>query len=405
MLPDSPLKFWLPPELWLYTFRIATTLNPLYETKYLPFEDLSRIHAMRDSQDGNLVLGTKMSLLLVCRQWKEIVLECMYENIHIGDHWQSLLNCLEGSKLKTDGIGYGQSVRCISLRACPVETDKSKLEEIIKQCSNAEILIKEDDDTMVNPTFKIRLNSLRRFDWSYYYRGLRNPRNFSQCRDLFKAIVSQASNLVYLSIGIYFFTSRIHDYPPILLTLDHLTVLRVEGIEPRLRKELEGWSFPKLTHITFDVSLTWPTISPLFSPQIEVIEFLQERHSVSEAFSALNVVKNCPNLRGLNFHIDFSLFTLHPGLAPNLPCVHLHSGRRIHRLNHYSATDSWSTYQLFFERLGTQELFPSIKNLFLHGDWSFVNTDARFERMIQTLACQGCQVSYVDDCCIVPDKY
>lgn len=397
MPPDSSLKFRLPTELWLHIFRIATTtpdFNRLQGTKYYPFQNPSRIHPEPKSQVEELVWKTKMNLMLVCRQWNKIVLEYVYENIHIGDHWQSLLDVLERSAHETDGLGYGQLVKRISLSAWLVEADATKLGEIMKWCPNAEVLVKRDDDITATPTSELHLSSLKRFDW--WYTTCREtripiyPANFSQGRDLFRSIVAQASNLLYLSIGIRYPMSRTSDHPPMALTLDHLTVLRVQHIGSLLREELEGWSFPKLTHIIADSSLTWNTDSPLFSPQIEVIEFVKDE--TLETLSALGVINNCTNLRELNYHIEFARFPLRLGTTPKLQCVRLHGGKNF--MLHFDGSDVWGIYEHHFRMFANEELFPALRNIFLHGDWTYIDTDPRFDQMVKTVVSRGCQVSY-----------
>ena len=74
----------IPPELWLRIFRIVATApasHKLYEIDYSPFYGLSENDrtVLKDAHWQRT--RVKYTLILVCKKWRELALEFLYEDI------------------------------------------------------------------------------------------------------------------------------------------------------------------------------------------------------------------------------------------------------------------------------------------------------------------------------------
>lgn len=385
----------LPTEIWLHIFRTATVTRdspqPL-ETHYLPFRTISCLNPHLNLTEENQAWTTKASLTLVCKYWRELSLQYMYETVYLGEHLILLLGGLKRSEKAAVGKGYGHNVRRIVLSSWKIEWPNPKpLTDIIHHCPNATILVKRDDDT--SPLFlpNLSLSQFRRFDWQYA-RGFNVDPQLSYLDhglDFVRNTVAAAHNLRYLLIDIRCAASRSSKYPPTTITLPNLSILHVRGLTSNLRREIEGWSFPKLTHIITDCSLMWYTPSTLFNSQTEVIEFLRDEMLVE--LVPLGIVERCPNLRELNYSMEFMRFPVSQILHIGLKCIGLHAGSNLDQ----PAADLRKRYQRHFDDIMETSL-PALQVIILYGDWALITESSWFLLAVQKGIVSGCRLEYPD---------
>ena len=100
----------LPPELWLEVFEWAT-YNPFLNVhqSHSPFQPVPFRDNIRDSN-----LDVKLTISLVCRQWRLWMMRLLYSDIKIKDHKSAsdLRKALERTT-STPGGYYGEMVRCL----------------------------------------------------------------------------------------------------------------------------------------------------------------------------------------------------------------------------------------------------------------------------------------------------
>lgn len=384
----------LPTEIWLRIFRTATVTrdSPPLETHYLPFRTLFSSTPHLNLTEENQAWTTKASLTLVCKYWRELSLQYMYETVYLGEHLILLLGGLTRSEKAAVGKGYGHNVRRIVLSSWKIEWPSPKhLTNIIHHCPNATILVKRDDDT--SPLFlpNLSLSQFRRFDWQYA-RGFNVDPQLSYLDhglDFVRNTVAAAHNLRYLLIDIRCAASRSSKYPPTKITLPNLSILHVRGLNSNLRREIEGWSFPKLTHIITDCSLLWYTPSALFNSQIEVIEFLRDAMLVE--LVPLGIVERCPNLREFNYSPEFMRFPVSHILHIGLKCIGLHAGSNLDQ----PVADLRKRYQRHFDDIMETSL-PELQVIILYGDWAMITESNWFPLAVKKVIGRGCRLEYPD---------
>lgn len=386
----------LPVEVMAYILRIATTTPVCYTlTKtYTPFHNVPGDNVLPETRAALSKLEitswtTKLSTVLVCKSWRCLALEYLYEEVYMGEKARTLYQTLETSETMFPGEGVGRRVRCVVLSAWRPEIKPVPLIEVLRWCPNVEILVKSDDDTTPTPTPDVDLSSIKRFDWrfiryQYAGRGL-HWQNTHLGLDFFRETMTRSDSLHYLTIGIRYPMSRLSDHPRPRIVTHSLTTLRVQHIGPVIRAEIEGWDCPNLTHIITDSSLMWETYSTLFGSRTEVIELVKDEslHSLS----ALGVVEQCPNLLELNYHVEYGRFPPAPLNQDTLQCIRLHAGRN-YMIDH---ADTWELLKAQFT-LFAGSSFPSLRRLILYGDWSDVLCDPQFVPLKDSVLARGCAV-------------
>jgi hypothetical protein len=121
-MPGRDLFNELPPETRLQIFRLATIKPSQAEdtrAEYRPFDPV----ALRDrdwSNSHQTALCVKATIVLVCKEWKSIVTEMLYECIRIRHGTHNLLSALES----TPRCRFGRRFR-VRLRSMgPVRRDQ-----------------------------------------------------------------------------------------------------------------------------------------------------------------------------------------------------------------------------------------------------------------------------------------
>ena len=171
---SSTMSAALPLELWLQILRWATispSTRRLYATAYYPFETASI--SIHDS-----ATPTKAVLARVCRQWRRITSEFLYEDVWVKDA-EGFQDALDHSKVD-DVKGFGRWVRRMSLpyssSATPTTRPIAAL-CILKQCPQLEILVRvESPRTLAEepaaryefPAACPPLGSIKRLDWWHH---------------------------------------------------------------------------------------------------------------------------------------------------------------------------------------------------------------------------------------------
>lgn len=379
MAPNPPIHI-LPVEILIDIFRLSTQVpNPyrLGDATYWPFRNnmRRREHPLPFEKE---IWATKLFLPLVCRIWRELSFGITYEKIHAGEHVGSLLKAFEESENTFPGNGFGRQVRHLVLsfwNSTPIP-----LPNILRWCPNVTCLTKDDVDISPVPTLDVDLTRIKRFDWVFKRYAGQGLQNTSHGRDFYRDIIARATNLQYLYIAISYPNTRLSRIQPYPLSVHSLTTLHVQHIGNNLRDELEGWQFPNLKNLITDSSLTRGTFSSLFGPQIEVIEFLADEALHNDA--CLDVLNKCPNVRDLNYYIQFASFSHLPFRHEKLECVRLHSGAN------YMLDDEWAavTQQL---DIFAGKSFPALKRISLRGDWDKFIKEPAFDVLRDAIRCRA----------------
>ncbi|KAJ7509668.1 hypothetical protein B0H11DRAFT_1254953 [Mycena galericulata] len=133
---------WLPAELIWSILRFATpTAIDIPSDGSPPF--LQKPGPMMNPAD--LGLHDKVNIVLVCRSWRSIAVEFLYEDLVVSfDTVGDLLQLLRTSASEDPSTGYGRYVRCIRTRRSSVEWRFCQIVDFFLYCPNIRILCKAD---------------------------------------------------------------------------------------------------------------------------------------------------------------------------------------------------------------------------------------------------------------------
>src|SRR5712671_494761 len=97
----------LPPELWLLVFRLATSAPIHTSASYEPFQSCHDTTAAL----SDAALRDKCTLTLVCKQWRALATDILYEDIRIGRGISALHCTFSECHAPADGVDTPRSPR------------------------------------------------------------------------------------------------------------------------------------------------------------------------------------------------------------------------------------------------------------------------------------------------------
>lgn len=404
---DGPYVLSIPPELWVRIFRFATELptsSRLYEPEYVPFHEPPNEFEDVDFQGADLHVAAnvevKLALVLVCKKWKALASPFLYEDVRASHGFRRLQDPggLARLKLRLASEGWGKWVRRVEVHSTVDSGDLSmpfsRLEpishfsrispfEVLKSCPRVEavkghyMLPPPENDSVSVPQLPM-LPSLKRVDW--WDTG---PNGFRTLIDLLLC----AHNLRYLSLGTkgeLIFTPGYRHLPAIELL--QLSTLRLANVSSQLLTIIDAsWSFPNLRNLIVDVGVVVAALElPMIAKNVETIEFTKNGASF-DGEVVLNILERCPNLRELNFHVEFAyLSPLDPFFSHDkLECIGLHASYELPPL-FFSDSAMWKHFALQFAVLTGSDL-PALKQFVLYGEWDPIMADERFKTLQEAI--------------------
>ncbi|KAJ7164282.1 hypothetical protein C8R46DRAFT_952995 [Mycena filopes] len=293
----------LPPELWMRIHRLATShLSPLttvYAGRDTPEESESQLSSF---------LMAAGSLGRVCRLWKELAQELMYENIRITE-WASLSAALDRPELAR---------RVRSIRLSTTRDDHSATALI--RCPQVEVILRPrgaPSASALSPgDFELPpLPALKRLYWT----------QTSESCTLLQNVVRAAPNLEHLSLS----ADPKLGANLVAATMAFETPSRPRSISLGARGDL--WvpaimraDLSRLSHLAMDYMSLESFHTPL--PTLQILEFMANPIPPSRVYSApLHLIlRRYPNLRELRYDVRGQPIAPQPQqVATALSCVHL----------------------------------------------------------------------------------
>lgn len=371
-----------PDELWRAIFRFATLTtksNPLYDVNYSPFrESWLDCHSSDDS------LSVKKSIVLVCRYWRALGAEFLYEHMEV----RTLSKLLGGGE---DGChSVGRFVRRLVLPSQPLAEVGARIQltDILKRCRRIEILVQpawsggpEDniafwrDNPAVTLTSSLAtlLTHVKRIDWCTT--GNENVSD-THCRRL-AGVLRAVPNLRYLSLRY-----NVDPFPgPCSIPLPSLKTLRLHG-----EIGIFGLSMPNLEHII-----------------VNNIGVTSDFCAFSRIGSSLRVIQ----LEGYGDGYQFDILRLAPSLREFccsvrretivvLGCLH----RSIDTVRLFCVRNPDAPAIAGFRKksviLYDKTALPSLERVILHGDWSVFAKHPDFRLFRMRVLDRGCILKYAD---------
>ncbi|KAF4621188.1 hypothetical protein D9613_000266 [Agrocybe pediades] len=245
----------LPQELKLHIFRFATSNPSRYQDTspdYTIFEPVAL--RCRSSDFG---FGTKQSLVLVCKEWKQIATELLYECILVGNEVLQLLEALR------ENGRWVRRVEVLPSTQHGFDVDPSHLLCILSRCPLVEVIVKRSlvDSVALHHTMRALprtegfpiLQHLRRLDW---WLPWLNP----TYQGFVSRLIAHAPNLSYLtSAGGFFGWREAHLNQPGLQEIEEYANIRtlrfeIETLEIDARAAYPpNLRLPNLTHLVVGV--------------------------------------------------------------------------------------------------------------------------------------------------------
>ncbi|KAJ7493159.1 hypothetical protein B0H11DRAFT_2005159 [Mycena galericulata] len=392
----------LPPEIWMHIFLLASTVEytpQLYEIDYLPFHNPPR---EKERSMLNLADRTMLSLSLVCRGWRILSRQFLFETVRLS--WYGSQKLHETLLRSCGGVSNGKWTRRLELSVLEQENPDNPISpaDILRACPNIEILVKCDDDLLPHVVAGTDLTALKRFDW-YYARYRDGDHQFatedddpSRGQDFLRDVVRNAPNLRYLTLVKRFRGTPRTGPPPSSLVLPALDTLRLQMISLDVWTEIETWSYPQLRVLLVDDAFGDLTRSSVRRwDTVKVVELLQGQGSIPTATRIPTILKICPNVEELNYYIEY-VSPPPPGSAVSMSVrmVRLHFAIN-HDLRWPAEEDDevWKHIERHFWML-SGPMFPSLNRVVLHGPWEFIRNFEPFKVFLQNLFRRGCRLYY-----------
>ena len=376
----------LPVELWLDIFRWATlsssTLS-LSATKYKPFQ--ASCASPADSVDWETV-AVKRALVCVSKLWRELARDLLYEDVVIWRNLPSLQKPLHPGEVGEDKTRRVHRA-CLPYLSCTPETceESAAIASLLESCPQLEVLSRPqagrpgtDLLTFDFPAVDCpALQSLKRLDWWHYNEAARSG-GYNSLTDVLRA----APNLEYLSIGGDLWLNLLQRGS---LALPSLTTLRIRRMNILFMQQICRWSMPSLRNVVIDVFSTPRLLDPLwdhYGDQIKTMEL-----GCDLKFYVMDIVSHvlgcCTTLEELGYFVMFTA-------APQVP---LHEHPTLSTLRWHIAPNGFFptgghefwTHLAEHVDLFARPLFPALKRIVLHGDWSHVLIDERFVPLAKKL--------------------
>jgi hypothetical protein len=352
----------LPLETRLQIFRLATIKPSQAEdtrAEYRPFDPV----ALRDrdwSNSNQTALSVKATIVLVCKEWKSIATEMLYECIRIQHGTHNLLSALESTRYSspdvTSGVEfeyeYGRWVRRVEISPAIMDFDPFNpypLLRILQCCPFVQTIVRSSTvlgsggialgfvrlpPGTVFPSFP----SVRRIDWWLSSLASFGRTSSNSVYGFLGELVAHSPGLDYLTLsgcGDGLFVSNVSADPfgSSCIPFKSLTTLRLEDENIDLKPSL---LLPNLSRLIVGMVFGGTKkILSTFGHQIRVLEFIVT-HSRPMTFdirrmnplASIDILKACPNLEELNARLSTGDILFQEAVKTGVP-IPLHSLRSI----------------------------------------------------------------------------
>ncbi|KAJ7774273.1 hypothetical protein DFH07DRAFT_988421 [Mycena maculata] len=412
-----------PPEIWRSIFSLATCSAASYAVDYEPFRPPRELEETAHYLEHEaLRLKTCLALVRVCKFWRTLAEEFLYEDVRIMNSraLQSLVYGLHRSAKEEGSEGYGRYIKRLEITSKPTlfknqtntlpfrlpfpvhELFPIHMGDLLRYCSRLEILVRpvlrldaEDINfwgaLIAKPIEGSRpfCPHLKRLEWSdndldMRFFGTTNGKRLSE-------IISHSPNLRYLFLS--------SDRPDALAHLPlgkSLRTLRLDRSHYHSRnvKEVKFKNAPGVTNLTnLVLHTTIPSTMLSFIAavgwQLRVLEFTFAPQVTYSSNQMQRILSRCPNLEELVYHLGA------PEISPLKAFQHTALKRVRLRIN----PEEWFAYKHVvltqFDILAGPS-FPGLEQILLHdSSKSFVRRDSA-SPLLMRMTDRGCPVVYED---------
>ncbi|KAJ7731691.1 hypothetical protein DFH07DRAFT_968685 [Mycena maculata] len=378
-----------PAELWRLVFWHATASPTAFDVGYVPFEPLDEMReTMVYLECEALRLRTCLSLTRVCRLWRLIEAEFLYEDVRIADTrtLKSLVRALKRSE--EDGLGgFGRYIRRLELpmRTTNFTSSSSELSpfplpplrtpspafnlgDLLRYMPRLEILVRPclrlDMQavyfwaSLIATPLEILLPNLRRLEWhetdldTRFY-GNRNTARLAE-------LIAHSPRLQYLFLS--------SDRPEILARLPPCRSLRTLRLN---RSHFQSHhvknirtpelSFPHLTHLVLQTTMPSSLLAFLsvVGPHLRVLELAFAPQFVFSTNQMQRILSRCPAVEDMAFYVG----------APEISALTAFTHPALRRVHLKFNPEEWYPYKhILKSQFAVLEgpSFPRLEEIVLH---------------------------------------
>ncbi|KAJ6549824.1 hypothetical protein B0H19DRAFT_1378623 [Mycena capillaripes] len=413
-----------PAEVWRLIFMLATASTLPCDVGYAPFQALRDVAESTASlEEEAWRLKTCLSITYVCRLWRIVVAEFLYEDVRIMDHagLKSLIYGLQRSAMEDGRGGFGWYIRRLempkrlthfsqpnapfspfALPPLPSSSSALRLSDLFRYCPRLEAFcrpcLRLDNEDIYFWAGLIAtplegdtplLPRLRRLEW---YETDLDTRFYGNKNTLRLAeLIAHAPALEYL-----FMSSDRPDALSRLPSCPSLHTLRINRSHYHSHhiKHLRpphAPSVPHLTHLVLHTMLPSPLLAFLSvtGPHIRVLELAFAPQLVFSGNQMHRLLSRCPALEELAFYLG----------APEIsaPTAFAHPALRRVRLK--LSPEEWYPYKhVLKSQFGVLMggAFPGLREMVLHDSTRSLMQREVGPGLLRALVCRGCSVMYDD---------
>jgi hypothetical protein len=368
MIAQVPILQGLPPEIWRFIFRLSTAIEPfILDTSPIPplTNEMRAFKYDFDNSMGAHALRTKRTLILVCKTWRHLALEYLYEFIWIWkpDELFSLLSLIRSEVHDTDPISHNPArfikhlfLSLGSFVYPEYKPKKQKIDEafitLFSLCRDLRILRVATGGFQLNYPVIGDLNSnLRSLDVQWDDDLSDSP---SWCHTLMTQLpqhgILEALCLTFLGSG-----GLLFGFPEAPLSFPRLYFLGLEisdeSEKERILSLMAHWQLPRLVDLSFDCRedrFQGSSVAQFFCSFGSNLTSLN-LDMLEDDEAVMRIVEMCPNVQ--NLHILFN--------RPQPPYTPFPHARQLQRLQ-FSSRD-WEAE----ERYGCFAFIDAIEGIYL----------------------------------------
>ncbi|KAJ7742150.1 hypothetical protein DFH07DRAFT_1063800 [Mycena maculata] len=358
----------LPPEIWLYIHRLATSeTTPLATAQSAGFQYAAPADPL---QSIHYFLWDVCSFVLVCRLWNSLANELLYENVEVpkNEHSFSTLSAT------LERPGTARLVRSIRFSRSRFDHNFA----ILALCPQVRVVCQPDPKS-----FTVVFNAAGDLPTFHFLKHVYWTESFKTSASL-RAILQAAPNLenLFLDPSPMWVPAPVEkcELPPI----PNLRRLACSGFLRASVSYILKLDLQRLTRLGCAPShIELPDFPTL--PVLATLELFGSRQRIQFA----TLFAHCPRVHTLCYDVWNALVAPDSAPSPPVPLTYV----RLHSAVVFKSVRDWVLIERHFDLLLAPE-FPRIARLVLEGSWHHDVADVRFARLLDGVRAQGCQLEF-----------
>ncbi|KAI0275252.1 hypothetical protein BC834DRAFT_1037783 [Gloeopeniophorella convolvens] len=305
----------LPVELWLHIFRLTTAAPDALSTIYEPFCSSTDAAARADA-----TLRAKCTLALVCKQWRALAHDFLYEDLRIGAGLPALCSSLSSTRTPAAHRAR-RAVLPYTSTASPTAAPPPAL-ALLDSLPSLSVLVRPPlDPRSPTPIFEhatdapAALPALRRLEWAFDGTGAAARAGGLNALDVL--LRAAAPHLHELVLDGRLPLPALRQRRVRLPALRTLRLRRGAGACPLVARQTAYWDLPALERVVLEGAACAEPLDALWEAHGARLRALELGRGVSRADAACMMAR-CGALEELYLHVGAA----EDGVLVEAECVH-----------------------------------------------------------------------------------